>query len=66
VKKAMEIVGIYYYVFPTYSQGKKAVRDGIDKDGWKTIKHIPDQVVSRKNDTEMKIELINGSIIQII
>ena len=62
----MEIVGIYYYVFPTYSQGKKAVRDGIDKDGWKTIKHIPDQVVSRKNDTEMKIELINGSIIQII
>lgn len=66
VKKAMEIVGIYYYVFPTYSQWKKAVRDGIDKDGWKTIKHIPDQVVSRKNDTEMKIELINGSIIQII
>lgn len=66
VKKALETVGIYYYVFPTYSQGKKAVRDGIDKDGWKTIKHIPDQVVSRKNDTEMKIELINGSIIQII
>lgn len=66
VKKALETVGIYYYVFPTYSQGKKAVRDGIDKDGWKTIKHIPDQVVSRKNDTEMKVELINGSIIQII
>ena len=66
VKKALETVGIYYYVFPTYSQGKKAVRDGIDKDWWKTIKHIPDQVVSRKNDTEMKVELINGSIIQII
>lgn len=66
VKKAMEEVWIYYYVFPTYSQWKKAVRDGIDKDGWKTIKHIPDELVSRKNDTEMKIELINGSIIQII
>lgn len=66
VKKAMEEVWIYYYVFPTYSQWKKAVRDGIDKDGWKTIKHIPDELVSRKNDTEMKVELINGSIIQII
>ena len=66
VKKAMEDVGIYYYVFPTYSQGKKAAWDGIDKDGWKTINHIPKEVIKRKNDTEMKVELINGSIIQII
>ena len=66
VKKAMETVWIYYYVFPTYSQGKKAARDGIDKDGWKTINHIPQEVVKRKNDTEMKVELINGSIIQIV
>ena len=66
VKKAMETVWIYYYVFPTYSQWKKAARDGIDKDGWKTINHIPQEVVKRKNDTEMKVELINGSIIQIV
>ena len=66
VKKAMETVWIYYYVFPTYSQGKKAARDGIDKDGRKTINHIPQEVVKRKNDTEMKVELINGSIIQIV
>ena len=66
VKKAMEDVGIYYYVFPTYSQGKKAAWDWIDKDGWKTINHIPKEVIKRKNDTEMKVELINGSIIQII
>ena len=66
VKKAMEDVWIYYYVFPTYSQGKKAAWDGIDKDGWKTINHIPKEVIKRKNDTEMKVELINGSIIQII
>lgn len=66
VKKALEEVWIYYYVFPTYSQGKKAVWDWIDKDGWKTIKHIPDEIIKRKNDTEMKVELLNGSIIQII
>ena len=66
VKKAMEEVWIYYYVFPTYSQGKKAAWDGIDKDGWKTINHIPKEIIQRKNDTEMKVELINWSIIQII
>ena len=66
VKKAMEEVWIYYYVFPTYSQWKKAAWDGIDKDGWKTINHIPKEIIKRKNDTEMKVELINWSIIQII
>ena len=66
VKKAMEDVWIYYYVFPTYSQGKKAAWDWIDKDGWKTINHIPQEIIKRKNDTEMKVELINGSIIQIV
>ena len=66
VKKAMENIWIYYYVFPTYSQGKKAAWDGIDKDGWKTINHIPEEIIKRKNDTEMKVELINWSIIQII
>ena len=66
VKKAMEEIWTYYYVFPTYSQGKKALWDWIDKDGWKTIKHIPDEIINRKNDTEMKVELKNGSIIQII
>jgi len=66
VKKAMENIWIYYYVFPTYSQGKKAAWDGIDKDGWRTINHIPQEIIKRKNDTEMKVELINWSIIQII
>ena len=66
VHQAMKKVWIYYYVFPTYSQGKKAAWDWIDKDGWKTINHIPREAIKRKNDTEMKVELVNGSIIQII
>ena len=66
VKKAMDVVWIYYYVFPTYSQGKKAAWDWIDKDWWKTINHIPKEAIKRKNDTEMKVELGNWSIIQII
>ena len=66
VHQAVNKVGVYYYVFPTYSQGKKAIWDWIDKDGFKTLNHIPQEAIKRKNDTEMKIELNNWSIIQII
>lgn len=66
VSKMCEKVGAYYYFFPTYSQGKKALWEAIGKDGFKLLDHFPKQIVKRKNDTEMKIELINGSIFQVI
>lgn len=40
--------------------------DGIDKAGFKFLDHIPAELIKKKNDTELKIELINGSIIQLI
>lgn len=66
VKKALERVGVYFYIFPTYSQGKKVLRDGIDKDWMKVLDHIPKQLVKRKDSTDMIIELKNWSIIQIV
>ena len=67
VKEAFKRVGIYYYFFPTYNQGRKVLWDGIDKDGFRFLDHIPKEV--RKGDpnqTEMKQMLINGSMIQIV
>lgn len=66
--------GAYYYFFPTYAQGKKILWDGRDKAGVKYRDYIPagaiavDPVTKRPkvNETEMQIELYNGSIIQII
>ncbi len=66
VKKAVERVGTYFYVFPTFVQGRKVLWDGADKDGLRFIDHIPHELIASKNDTEMKIRLINGSLIQII
>lgn len=65
-KKMLERVGIYYYFAPTYTQGKKIIWDGIDKNGFKFLDHFPPQIVKKKNDSELKIELINGSIFQVI
>lgn len=63
---ATEKVGIYYYFFPTFSQGRKALWDNIDKDGFKSLDHIPKELLCAKNNSEMKIRLVNGSLIQII
>lgn len=67
IKQAMLKTGNYYYIFPEYNQGRKALWDNIDNDGFRTIKHIPKEIiVGDPNSTEMKAELINGSIVQII
>lgn len=67
VKEAFKRVGIYYYLFPTYQQGRKVLWDGIDRNGFKYLKHIPDDLIDGKpNQAEMKIKLVNGSIIQIV
>lgn len=67
IAKAMhQKVGTYYYFFPTYSQGKKVLWEGIGKDGFRYIDHFPEELVDRKNDTEMKIQYKNGSLFQII
>lgn len=65
-KKALERVGTYFYLFPTYSQGRKVLWNGRDKDGLRFLDHIPKQLIKRINSQEMLIELINGSIIQIV
>lgn len=61
-----EQAGVYYYFFPTYKQGKKILWEGIDMGGMRYLDHLPKEMVKKKNDTEMKIELVNGSLIQVV
>lgn len=66
VKKAVERVGVYYYILPTYAQAKKVIWDGVDKEGMRFLDHIPKQLIKKQNETEMQIELTNGSLIQMV
>ncbi len=55
-KKMLERVGTYYYIFPTYNQGRKILWDGIDKDGNKFMAHFPAELIEGKpNDADMKL-----------
>jgi hypothetical protein len=65
--QAAKKVGIYYYFFPHFSQGRKILWDGVDKDGFRFLYHIPPEMIDGSpNSTEMKIRMRNGSLIQII
>ena len=65
-KKMWERVGIYYYFFPTYRQGRLILWDGIDRDGFKYMDHFPESLREKTRNDEMKIIMQNGSIFQIV
>lgn len=61
--------GIYYYFFPTYSQGRKIMWEGMDKDGFKFLDHIPKELRKRTLHQDMMIELkeeYGGSVFRVV
>lgn len=62
-KAAHERVGIYWHVLPTQKQARKAVWEGISKDGYRLIDQaFPKELRARTREDEMMIEFKNGSI----
>jgi len=66
IRQAIRRVGVYYYIFPTYSQAKKVIWDSITNDGIRFRDYIPPNLVRSINSQEMKVFLTNGSLIQLI
>jgi hypothetical protein len=65
-KAAFQRVGTYFYLFPTYAQAKKVLWDGRDREGFPFMGHFPREIIKAKNETELRVELINGSAVQLI
>lgn len=62
----MERVGNYFHTFPELTQARRAVWNNIDKEGRRYIDHVPRSLMKKDpNNTDMRIELINGSMIQL-
>lgn len=66
ISTAVKTKGIYYYVFPTFAQGRKVLWDGMTMDAFKFLDFIPKALILNINNQEMKIRLFNGSLIQIV
>lgn len=54
-----------YYIFPTFSQARRAIWDAITIDSIKILDFMPDEIC-KKNSSEMKITFLNGSVIQFL
>lgn len=61
IKQALYRKGVYWHIFPTYSEAKDAV--------WRTpdmlFRILPAELISRTNEQELVVYLKNGSIIQL-
>jgi len=56
---AMERVGAYWHVFPTYRQGKKIAWEGKTRDGRPFRDHFHPKLIERKRDQELTLDFIN-------
>lgn len=65
-KESWRRVGTYYYLFPTYAQAKKVLWDGKNRDGFPFMGYFPKEIRKSQNEQELRVELINGSAIQLI
>jgi len=68
--KAYKRPGSYYYLFPTYSQGKKIFWDGMDYEGTPYLHYVPKSIFLDKDETDMQLVIRTHnkkhSIIQVV
>lgn len=63
---ALQRVGLYWHVFPTYEQGRRVAWDGKTKDGDSFMDSFPKELVNKLDQTRMACHIKNGSIYQIV
>lgn len=61
VAKAIERVGNYWYLLPQQNQVRRAIWEGITSKGVKYLSMIPNELIYKVNNSEMKIILRNPS-----
>jgi hypothetical protein len=66
VSQMLQRVGTYWHLLPTIAQGRKVIWDGITKEGRKVLDAFPTELVAHRRNDEMKIELLNGSVFQVV
>lgn len=66
IKEAMRVVDNYWYCLPKYGQARKSIWENITKGGIRYLDCIPKELIASKRNTDMTIELVNGSFIKLV
>lgn len=64
--QAFKRKGLYWHLFPTFSQGRKVIWNGLDNDGRPFLDAFPPVTWRRKLDDEMTLWLKGGSVFQVV
>lgn len=65
VRAALSEVGFYLYLLPSSVQGREVIWQMLLSNGQTLFDFIPKQLISKVNESQMLIRLINNSIIQV-
>ena len=65
-REAFKRVGTYLYMLPYYKQARLIIWEGMDSEGFPFLGHFPDNLIKRRDNQQMVIELINGSVIRMV
>lgn len=63
---ALREKGTYNYYWPTFKLGKSVIFKGMDNEGTRFIDYIPREIIKDINESDLRIELKMGSIINVI
>lgn len=64
---AMQKKGIYWHCLPTQRQARKVVWQGVDREGRRMMEQAyPEAIRKKTNETEMYIEMVNGSFVMMV
>ena len=64
---AMQRIGVYWHMAPTLNQVRKIVWNNINSDGQRILEQVfPNEIVLKRNEQDMRTELVNGSIHQCV
>ncbi|KKK87742.1 hypothetical protein LCGC14_2750220, partial [marine sediment metagenome] len=66
LREALRRRGTYFYILPTFTQAKKILWKGMTGDGTPFMDYIPKKLRRKVNQQDMSIDLVNGSIIQLV
>jgi hypothetical protein len=59
-------VGTYWLVYPYLNQGRRIAWTGMDGAGKKFLDAFPEELVSSRQNAEMRLSLKNGSVVQVM
>ena len=62
----MRRIGLYLIVLPTFGSARRILWDNITIEGQKLLDMIPDELIESRNEQQMRLRMINGSIIQLL